>query len=380
MENIYNKGRGEAMKEIRIGMKIIEKRREKGLTQEELADYLGISKPAVSKWESGQSYPDITLLPVIASYFDISVDELFDYQPQMNKLEIRKLYRKLSQRFTEVGFEEAHQEWSGYVKKYYSCWPLLMNMGILLLNQANLASSPVRQEEVLNEVIHLFERIETCADDPKLIHQIPMLKATAHLMMGHASEVIDLLEDTQEILMSTDIPLASAYMMKQENEKAIGLLQGSVFLSVISILSAYPTLMNLYKDDAAAMDRWVASGSKLIEAYGMDKGHPATVLPFHLATAAIYLGNGREEQALAHLEAYARIVCSPGMLPILLRGTPLFDKIDGLIESLDLGNAAPRSDDAVKQSIKDVILKHPAFKSLAENDRFKRIVRDIEAL
>jgi transcriptional regulator with XRE-family HTH domain len=50
------------MKEIRIGTKIIEKRKEKGLTQEELADHLGISKPAVSKWESGQSYPDITLL------------------------------------------------------------------------------------------------------------------------------------------------------------------------------------------------------------------------------------------------------------------------------------------------------------------------------
>jgi hypothetical protein len=298
----------------------------------------------------------------------------------MNKLEIRRLYRKLAQRFTEVGFEEAHQEWSGYVKKYYSCWPLLMNMGILLLNQANLASSQTRQTEVLTEVIHLFDRIETCADDPKLIHQIPMLKATAHLMMGHASEVIDLLEGSQEILMSSDIPLASAYMMKQENEKAIGLLQGSVYLSVISILSSYPTLMNLYKEDQEAMDRWVDSAMKLIEAYGMEKAHPSTVLPFHLATAAIYLGNNREDKALEHLEAYTRIVCSPGMLPIRLRGTQLFDKIEGLIESLDLGNAAPRSDDAIKQSIKEVILKHPAFASLAENDRFKRIVRDIEAL
>ena len=368
------------MKEIRIGMKIIEKRKEKGLTQEELADYLGISKPAVSKWESGQSYPDITLLPVIASFFDITVDELFDYQPQMNKPEIRKLYRKLSQLFTQTGFEEAYQEWSGYVKKYYSCWPLLMNMAILLLNQVNLVPSQARREEVLGEAIRLFDRIETCGDDPKLVRQIPMMKATAHLMMGHASEVIDLLEGTQEVTMTPDIPLASAYMMKNENEKAIGLLQGSIFLSIVSILSAYPTLLNLYKDDPEVLDRWICSAMQLIEAYGMDKAHPATVLPFHLTTAAIYLGNHRIDQALDHLEAYARIVCSPEMLPFTLHTTRIFDRIDGLIESLDLGNAAPRSDSAVKQSIKDIVLKQPAFESLAENERFRRIVRDIEAL
>ena len=368
------------MKEIRIGMKIIEKRKEKGMTQEELADYLGISKPAVSKWESGQSYPDITLLPVIASYFDISVDELFDYQPQLNKQEIRKLYRILSDRFMEVGFDVAYQEWSVYVKKYSSCWTMLLNMGILLLNNANLASTPANCEEALKEAIHLFDRIEKCSDELKIIHQIPILKASAYLMLGQASEVIDLLEGRQEIAMSLEIPLATAYIMKQENEKAMGLLQGSIFSSIATILSAYPSLLSLCKDDPDALDRWVISATKLIDAYGVGKTHLGTVLPFHLTAAILYLGNNRIDRALDHLEAYAHIVCSPGIFPLTLHGSILFDHIDGLIETLDLGNAAPRSDSAVKQSIKDVVLKQPAFISLAENERFKRIVRDIEAL
>lgn len=70
------------MAEINVGINIAIKRKEKGITQEELANFIGVSKAAVSKWESNQSYPDITLLPIIATYFDVSVDELLGYHPQ----------------------------------------------------------------------------------------------------------------------------------------------------------------------------------------------------------------------------------------------------------------------------------------------------------
>lgn len=51
-------------------------RREKNITQALLADYLGITPQSVGKWERGEGYPDITLLPRIAFYFDVTVDEL----------------------------------------------------------------------------------------------------------------------------------------------------------------------------------------------------------------------------------------------------------------------------------------------------------------
>jgi len=51
-------------------------RRKKGNTLENLADYLNISFQAISKWERGECYPDITLLPKIASYYNVSVDYL----------------------------------------------------------------------------------------------------------------------------------------------------------------------------------------------------------------------------------------------------------------------------------------------------------------
>jgi len=55
--------------------------KEKGVTQEEMAQHLGISYQAVSKWETGAAYPDITLLPAIADYFGVSIDAILGFQP-----------------------------------------------------------------------------------------------------------------------------------------------------------------------------------------------------------------------------------------------------------------------------------------------------------
>ena len=67
------------MSNLKIGEKIKIKRKERDLTQEGVANILGVSKAAVSKWENNESYPDITLLPQIARLFHITIDELFSY-------------------------------------------------------------------------------------------------------------------------------------------------------------------------------------------------------------------------------------------------------------------------------------------------------------
>ena len=64
--------------DMTIGKRIAHLRKEKGLTQEELAQHMGISPQAVSKWENDQTCPDISALPKLARLFDVTVDELLD--------------------------------------------------------------------------------------------------------------------------------------------------------------------------------------------------------------------------------------------------------------------------------------------------------------
>ena len=71
--------------QLNLGTKIRELRRRDGRTQDNLAEALGVTAQAVSRWESGGSYPDMEMIPAIANYFHISIDELFGYQDDRDK-------------------------------------------------------------------------------------------------------------------------------------------------------------------------------------------------------------------------------------------------------------------------------------------------------
>jgi transcriptional regulator with XRE-family HTH domain len=76
---------------MKINEKIRQMRKSAGLTQEQLAGRLGISAQSISKWENGISMPDITLLPLIAETFGVSIDDLFDLtlEQKFNRIENR---------------------------------------------------------------------------------------------------------------------------------------------------------------------------------------------------------------------------------------------------------------------------------------------------
>ena len=70
---------GGAYMQLDLGQKIRELRRRDGRTQEALAEAIGVTSQAVSRWEANGGYPDMEMIPTIANYFGITIDELFGY-------------------------------------------------------------------------------------------------------------------------------------------------------------------------------------------------------------------------------------------------------------------------------------------------------------
>lgn len=79
---------------MKMGEKIKRLRKRKGISQEALAEILGVSFQAVSKWETTSTMPDISLVPSIAAFFDVSIDELFDYNVLENERRIEEIFRR----------------------------------------------------------------------------------------------------------------------------------------------------------------------------------------------------------------------------------------------------------------------------------------------
>ncbi len=76
---------------IAIGAKIRTLRKEKNISQEVLAQYLGVSFQAVSKWENGSAMPDVAMIPALAFFFGVSTDELFDYNTFESEQKVQQL-------------------------------------------------------------------------------------------------------------------------------------------------------------------------------------------------------------------------------------------------------------------------------------------------
>ncbi len=93
---------------LRIDETIRKYRKSMGLTQEQLAEAMGVTIGAVSKWESGLSNPDIKMLPVLADFFGISVDVLLDYRLQVRNAELAS--EKIRELSVAKRFEEGQTE------------------------------------------------------------------------------------------------------------------------------------------------------------------------------------------------------------------------------------------------------------------------------
>ncbi|MDL2300921.1 helix-turn-helix domain-containing protein [Lachnospiraceae bacterium OttesenSCG-928-D06] len=125
---------------MQIGTIIRKYRLEKNLTQEEVAKYLGVTAPAVNKWEKGHSMPDITLLSPIARLFDITLDTLLSHKDSLTDEEANRLIMTAYERLKAEPFEVVFS----WAKEQFQTYP---NSAFLSLGMTQILSSHIKMEQ-----------------------------------------------------------------------------------------------------------------------------------------------------------------------------------------------------------------------------------------
>ncbi len=157
--------------ELLIAERLKKYRKERNMTQEALAEVFGISPQSVSKWECGDGYPDITFLPTIANYFEVTVDELIGNDEISAKEDVQKNYFNVLNRCS-------HDERLALGLKYHKKYPRNWHVATSLMNIINLYHRD-KLEEYKPLLREIAERIlRECSDSNsrrRAVHQMCLI-------------------------------------------------------------------------------------------------------------------------------------------------------------------------------------------------------------
>ena len=139
-------------------------RREKGITQENLAEFLGVTFQSVSKWERGESYPDITILPAIASFFGVTTDEVLG----MDKSRLEDRIREYLDFYSAMRLKDSHQTYiklKSAVTEFPGDFRLLVRYMEMLMVEKTHKDAP-DFEKTSCELMTIYKNIQShCTDD-----------------------------------------------------------------------------------------------------------------------------------------------------------------------------------------------------------------------
>lgn len=149
---------------MQIGQIIRKYRKAQNLTQEEMAGRLGVTAPAVNKWENGNSYPDIMMLAPIARLLNISLDTLLSFHSELTDEEIKVIIREADERFKKDSYMEAFQWVKTQIEMYPNCKMLIWQLAVIMDAQRVLGKV-ADTSEADDYILNCYERVLESEDE-----------------------------------------------------------------------------------------------------------------------------------------------------------------------------------------------------------------------
>lgn len=243
---------------MNIGNNISKLRKANNLTQEQLATAVGVSIPAVSKWENGSSYPDITLLAPIARYLHTNLNELLSFQEELSDEEVKQITRIIKDTFQTKGYREGLRQMQKYSREYPNNEQLQLWSASYVTMFRNPLDNDISDEEYSKILDSSTKDIENLYKNAVNSNN-PIIAPAAFAILTSRYIAANRLDDAEKLLLSqSDLNsenkhlLANIYLLQGRQDIAKESIQKNMVTDSLNIVINIRSLHTL----AVQQERW----------------------------------------------------------------------------------------------------------------------------
>ncbi len=306
---------------MEIAKIIQESRRKKGYTQERLAELVGVSAPAVSKWETGASLPDITLLAPVARALGITVDQLLDFRASPDAQEVNALEQACAETFGKEGYAAGKARCEALLCEYPNC--AYLRFRIAGLYQRFLVELPGASDERIREELarirELMRQVYDSGDSG--LHAAAAVSLASHALMEDDLERAEaLLSELPRTEIDPDELYPLLYWKLGEPERAAKLLEERAYRTggeAVRALNLLSTIASQAEEHGRALAYSRASAA-LVQTLDLRDVTGCTQL------LALLNRSGEAEEAVEAAAGYLRRLAALGEE----RPHPLFERLE----------------------------------------------------
>lgn len=361
------------MKKLQIGQIIYRLRKDKGITQQQLAKIIGVSTAAISKWESGNSYPDITLLPILAKFFNVTIDTLLNFDKDLSDEKVKEIYEECEELFNNSDMSTAIKRTKEYLNKYPSSYFLMSRIAFLYTIYSWKTENEEKCTQMLNEAVELYEEVTSNCNDTKLVDVSLFALGSLYATLDREEEAINTLNKINISHCDPDDIMASIYIKQQRYQEARTLLQSKLFKSINDISIICLSLGNTYcnkEQDYDVAEKYYNLSINIKNLFQYD-GETVFLLNEYLQLAQLFINIGNNKKAIEMLKHMIDSYKNHD-----------FTNIEGL-KKLWCFDELKQSEYPIRINKYEnilVLLKQSSFDSIREEEEFKKIFNEIEKL
>ncbi|MEA4966475.1 MAG: helix-turn-helix domain-containing protein [Oscillospiraceae bacterium] len=347
---------------LSMDQKICEKRKALGLTQEQVANYLGVTTPAVNKWEKGATCPDLALLPALARLLKTDPNTLLCFEESLKKQEIAGFLNEAVEKIKQDGYAEGFAWMSGKAREYPNCAELLHSAAMLLEGALLMANLPESEKEGYTaQITAFYERVARC-DDPALADRARYMLVSRLLREGKYSEAQELLDRLPERDTPDKRTLQAQLWAKQgKPAEAAQLLERKVFSNLQENLVTLAELVR-YEIEAGEEEtaaRLAQASQTECEAFGLWR-YSAYLAPVQAAVA--------RKDAADTLALFSKML-EAMLTPWDVHESPIFSRFPKKETSVDFAQM-------MLPSLLSELERNPDYDFLRGEPEFKELIRE----